>query len=475
MKKKVLLLLIFAFLLTGCKAEEHSKTNIQDILGKDRLVVGTSADYPPYEFIENINGKDQYVGFDMSLAHYIANSWDIELDIQNVKFESLLAGLETGMYDMIIAGMSPDPNRKAEFSNIYYHASHSLLIQKEKEGQITSLEDLVDKKVGAQLGSIQESLVDDMQGIKKTTLANINNLILELKAGKIDALVMEKPVAKSYAANNPDLMVVKAVEIVDEQAGSAIAIKEGNLALLNEVNLVLADVKDQNLMEGWVLEANNLVNDLSRDSNYGSFYLEGMKQTLLLSLLSVIIGFLIGLGVILSRRSQQKLLSFIAKSYVEILRGTPMMVQILIAYYGLDLLGIDLSAFQAALIAVSLNSSAYLSEIIRSGIESVNKGQFEAGRALGLSSKQCMQKIIFPQAIKNILPALGNEFVTLIKETSIASTIGVGELMFQTSKVQSLSFEALKPLFVVSFIYFILTFSISLLVKSFERKMRYDY
>lgn len=475
-KKKVwVFLLILTLLLTACGQETASDQEIQKILGKDTLVVGTSADYPPYEFIKQVDGKDQYVGFDMDLARYIAQSWGVDLKIENVKFESLLTGLETGKYDMIIAGMSPDPDRKAEFSKIYYNATHGVLIQKDKADVIQKEEDLVDKEVGVQLGTIQEAIVDDMEGVHKKALANINTLILELKTGKVDALVMEKPVAESYVANNPDLMVVEDINIVDESGGSAIAIQEGNLPLLNAVNEVLEDVEEKDLMEAWVVEANNLVNDTGSTIDYTSIYGKGIKNTLLLSLYSVVIGFAIGLIVVFLRSVSFKPINWIARAYVEILRGTPLLVQILIAYYGLDLMGVGLSAFQASLIAVSLNSSAYISEIIRSGIESVDKGQTEAGRSLGLSKSQTMRKIVFPQAIKNILPALGNEFVALIKETSIASTIGVSELMFQTSKVQSITFEALKPLFIVSAIYFVLTFTISLVIKLFERKMGYDY
>ena len=209
-------------------------------------------------------------------------------------------------------------------------------------------------------------------------------------------------------------------------------------------------------------------------AQYSDYFIEGIKQTLGLSLFSLLVGLVLALVIVFMRMSEFAPISFLAKAFVELLRGTPMMVQILISYYGLDFLGISLSAFVASLIAVSLNSAAYVSEIIRSGIQSIDKGQSEAGRSLGLSKRQVMNRIILPQAIKNILPALGNEFVTLIKETSIASTIGVGELMFQTQKLQSATFEALKPLFIVSLIYFILTFGISMIMKGFERKMKYD-
>lgn len=475
MKKKLSIVLVLLLLLTSCgNVQQTDNTKIKEILGKDKLVVATSADYPPYEFIKQVDGKNEIVGFDMELARYIAEKWGVEIEIQDVKFESLLTGLETGMYDMVIAGMSPSPERKAEFSDIYYNATQGVLINKKHLNDIKTVEDLQGKHLGVQLGSVQEAILDDMSGIQKKALANINTLVLELKTEKIDGIIMEKPVAKTYSDANPDLVLVEDINITDDSGGSAIAMKEGNVELKNEVNKVISEVQEKGLLEKWVVDANNLVNDTSTPTSYSTFFLEGIKQTLLLSLFSLLVGVLLAFLISFMRMSGNGFISAIAKIYVEIIRGTPLMLQILIVYYGLDSLGIKLTAFIASLLAVSLNSSAYVSEIIRSGIESIDKGQFEAGRSLGLSKNQTMKKIILPQAIKNILPALGNEFVTLIKETSIASTIGVGELMFQTTKVQSLSFEAMKPLFIVSLIYFALTFGISMLMKQAERKLNYD-
>jgi len=134
-------------------------------------------------------------------------------------------------------------------------------------------------------------------------------------------------------------------------------------------------------------------------------------------------------------------------------------------------MGADMNAFLAALIAVSLNSAAYVAEIIRSGIQSIDKGQIEAGRSLGLSEWQILRYIILPLAIRNILPALGNEFVTLIKETSVASTIGVADLMYTSKIVQSSSYQPFDPLVIVAVIYFIFTFSLSKFIGIFEKRL----
>ncbi|MFS8541816.1 MAG: amino acid ABC transporter permease, partial [Tissierellales bacterium] len=194
--------------------------------------------------------------------------------------------------------------------------------------------------------------------------------------------------------------------------------------------------------------------------NYKHYYITGIKITILLSFLSLIAGVLLGTLLCLLKMSKFKLLSIISSIYIEVVRGTPMMVQIALVYFGsYVLMGVTMDGFLAALIAVSLNSAAYVAEIIRSGIQSIDKGQWEASRSLGLSNSQTMRHIILPQAIKNILPALGNEFVALIKETAVASTIGVAELMYASKIVQSNSYQAFNPLIIVAVIYFIMTFT----------------
>ena len=161
---------------------------------------------------------------------------------------------------------------------------------------------------------------------------------------------------------------------------------------------------------------------------YKDYYLIGIKTTLSISFLALIIGTTLGALLSFFKLSKFKFLSFISNVYIEIFRGTPMMVQIALVYFGsYVVMGVNMNGFLAVLIAVSLNSAAYVAEIIRSGIQSIDKGQREASKSLGLSDGQTMRYIILPQAIKNILPALGNEFVTLIKETAVASTIGVAD------------------------------------------------
>ena len=206
---------------------------------------------------------------------------------------------------------------------------------------------------------------------------------------------------------------------------------------------------------------------------YSSYFITGLKSTLGLSIISVLIGIVIGSLLALMKLSKHKPLKWIAAVYIEVVRGTPMITQLFIVYFGSYVLfGLDMNPFIAGIIAVSLNSGAYVAEIIRSGIQSIDKGQMEAGRSLGMTQSMTMKEIIMPQAVKNILPALCNEFITVIKETSIVSVIGVTDLMYNVNIVRGISFRPLEPLLIAAVIYIILTFGLSKAVNILEGKMK---
>ena len=214
---------------------------------------------------------------------------------------------------------------------------------------------------------------------------------------------------------------------------------------------------------------------------YSQMFLEGMVSTVTMSALTVILGFMLALCLALIRMSRFKPLSILASAYVEVFRATPLMVQLFIIYY-IVLNGVELPAFKLfgiirfermmpGVFALSLNSAAYLSEIIRSGIQSIDGGQTEAARSLGMTQAQNMRYIILPQAIKNILPAIANEFVTIIKESSICWTIGVQEVMFAVNSIKSATYFIGEPLIIAACVYFCLTFPTSKIIAYFERRM----
>lgn len=203
------------------------------------------------------------------------------------------------------------------------------------------------------------------------------------------------------------------------------------------------------------------------------FLLEGLKNTLILTCISVSLGTVLGALVALMRMSKSKILRFISSFYIEVIRGTPILLQLYIFYFVLPSLlpFLKLSQFMWVSIALCVNSAAYVSEVIRSGIQAVDKGQSEAARSLGLNERQTMMKIILPQAVRNILPALGNEFIMMLKETSLASTFFLYDLMTVRQIITGATSLTLEPMTIVAIIYLCMTFPLSKLVGHMEKKM----
>ena len=207
---------------------------------------------------------------------------------------------------------------------------------------------------------------------------------------------------------------------------------------------------------------------------YGMNFLNGLGTTLLLALISVAIGCVIGAFVAIMRLSRSKVLNSIATVYTEIIRDTPLLLQLYFFYFLLpDLLpAMRLSKFTCIAVALVINSGAYMSEVFRSGIQSVDRGQTEAARSLGLSASQTMTRIVLPQAFKNVLPAMCNEFVAITKETSLASTFYVGDLMTQYQTISGKTYLVLEPLIIIGVIYFVVTFTMSKFVALLEKKLK---
>lgn len=217
---------------------------------------------------------------------------------------------------------------------------------------------------------------------------------------------------------------------------------------------------------------------------YGNLFLIGAANTLLIALTGTLAGFLIGLGVAIIRtiplksgvktwrRVILRMLQFLLVAYIEIFRGTPMIVQAMVIYYGsMSLLGIDFAPITAGILIVSVNTGAYMAEIIRGGIESIDRGQTEAAQSIGMNHWQTMTQVILPQAIRNILPATGNEFIVNIKDTSVLNVIAVSELFYLSNSAAGTYFKFFEVFLVASVIYFVMTFTVTRLLRFLERKI----
>lgn len=261
----IIMTVLIAVGLSGCSGSKEASVSakvskVDKLKEKGKIVIGTSADYPPYEFHKSIDGKDIIVGFDIDIAKEIAKDLGVELEIKDMKFDGLLAALETENIDFIAAGMNPTEERKknVDFSKIYYTAVQCVVVRAEDEAAIKSLEDLKSKKVGVQKGAVQEQLANEQLATSEIKpLGKVSDLMLALSTKKVDAVIVELPVAKAYVEQNSALTLSKA-QIKAKEEGSALAVKKGNEDLIKFMNASIDRLINDKAIDKFVADANNI-------------------------------------------------------------------------------------------------------------------------------------------------------------------------------------------------------------------------
>ena len=334
------------------------------------------------------------------------------------------------------------------------------------------------KTLGAQNGSIQSELLKkQMPKSSGRYLTKVSDLILALKSHKVEGVVAESAVAIAYVKNDPSLAYINGnFNLGSDQLGSAIAFAKNSPSLVQAVNKSLTTIKNKHLVSQYLADAGKYMQTTKSNHtmlHYWRYFANGVGYTLLISAVSAVFGIILGLVFAIMRLSRNRIFHDLAVAYIEFVRGSPLMVQVMFVYFGLGMI-VNLPALLSGIIAVSLNSAAYVAEIIRGGINSIPQGQTEAARSLGLSERQTLQSVILPQALKNIWPALGNEFISLIKESSIVSIIGVTDLIYQLRTVQAATYKGVAPILVAMVLYFVMTFGLSRILGYFEKRMKHD-
>ncbi|MFD1671566.1 ABC transporter substrate-binding protein/permease [Agrilactobacillus yilanensis] len=474
----MLLGMILSFTPQTVHAADDSLQRVKD---KGTLVMGTSPDYPPYEFITKVDGKNKVVGMDVQVAQKIADDLGVKLKVKQMDFDSLLVALETHKVDMVLSAMTPTEERKqsVDFSEPYYNAGQAIIVRKQDKSLYKDKNSFVNKQVGVQTGSLQQDLAKkQMKKSNLKALTKVTDLILSLETNKIDGIVAEDAVARAYVSNDSRLAMIDAkFDLGGDETSTAIAFSKNSGTLVAAANKSIAQIKAKNLTKGYIDNAGQYMSENTQNTSmlhYWSYFAKGIGYTLLITLIAVFFGVLLGAIFALGRLSKKKIFHYPSVWYIEFVRGTPLMIQVMFVYFGIGLLWNNIPAFFAGVVAVALNSAAYVAEIIRGGIDSVPNGQIEAARSLGMSKTDAMRTIVLPQAVKIIWPSLGNEFISLIKESSIVSIIGVTDLIYQLRAVQAATYRGVAPIAVAMVIYFILTFTLSRILNRAERKMQHD-
>ena len=475
------------------------------------LKVGMEANYAPFNWsqtsasndaVEISNSPGEYAnGYDVQMAVRLAEELGLTLEIIKLEWDGLPPALESGMIDAVIAGMSPTPERarQIDFSDAYYDSDIVLVVKNDSNlADATTLDAFDGTRVTAQLNTFHYDLIEQIPNVQQqTAMDSFPSMISSVLSDKSDAYVSERPGAMAATAANSNLTYI----VFDENQGfdtgqvdTSIAVgMRRNSPIVDSVNRALATISQDErdtLMNDMVLlnergESAGFWSDVAEIWDmYGSQFLVGARNTLIIALISTVLGSLIGLGIAIYRSIPvdkkrkpvsyvfYKLFDLIIMAYIEIFRGTPMMVQSMLIFYGSKLFfDIDMSPMFAALLIVSVNTGAYLSEVFRGGIMGVDKGQGEAAKAIGMSHYQSMTTVILPQAIRNTLPALGNEFVINIKDTSVLNVIAVTELFFVTRSAAGSTYMTFQSFLIASVIYFVMTFVTTRLLRLTEKYM----
>ena len=460
----------------------HAESGLDAIQERGYIKVSTNADFDPFEYKDG----DKIIGIDVDIARKLAEYMGFDIEINDVSFDAVTLELSNRTCDFAIAAMSysDEKAQSVDFSDPYYHAKQAVIVP--VGSGIKSSAELADKKIGVPLG-----FTGDIYCTEHFPNADIHrydtasDAVLDLLSGRLDAVVVDDTPAKKLV----NISNGKA-QILDEylfEESYRVAVPKGEKELLDKINSSIAKMKSDGEIDKIVTryvgvsggESVDLIAQIYKNLITKDRYkmiLSGLATTLEITFVALLIGVLIGFTLALIKVSKSKnilmkILKFIANFYITVIRGTPVVVQLFVIYY-LIFASTGLPKLLVAMIAFGINSGAYVAVIVRDGILSVDGGQYEAGRSLGLSGKITMKRIILPQAIKNVLSALTSEFINLIKETSVAGFIGVMDMSRAGNIIRSQTYEPVVPLMTVAAIYLIMVVVLTVVFSAFERRLR---
>ena len=455
---------------------------------KSKYVIASDSSFAPFVFQ---NSSNQYIGIDMDLIKAIAEDQGFEIEITNPGFDAAINAVQSGQADGMIAGMSVTDARKEtfDFSDSYYTANTILGVK--ESSTISSYEDLNGKTVGVKNGTASQTFLTENQskyGYKIKTFADGSSMYDSLNTGSIDAVMDDEPVLKYSISQGQKLKTPIEGTPIGE---TAFAVKKGsNPELIEMFNNGLANLKASGEFQK-ILDKYLATDSTSESStvdettiwgllknNYKQL-LSGLGITLSLALISFAIAIVIGIIFGMFSVSPYKSLRLISEIFVDVIRGIPLMILAAFIFWGVpnfieSLTGQQspINDFVAGTIALSLNSAAYIAEIVRGGIKAVPIGQMEASRSLGISYSKTMRKIVLPQATKLMLPNFVNQFVIALKDTTIVSAIGLVEL-FQTGKIIiARNYQSFKMYAILAVFYLVIITLLTRLAKRLEKRIQ---
>lgn len=469
-----LLLLLSSLLLVSITATTVIAQN------RPTLQIAVEPVYAPFEF----RGEDGNIqGFDIDIIQEIGKAAGFEVQFQNIAFDGIIPALQAGTVDAAIGAMTITPERAkvVSFSRPYFKAGLAIAVKEGTQG-IQQLEDLQDKTVAVQIGTTGAEAIKQVSRAKVRTFNAAVLTLQELSNGNVDAVINDAPVML-YALKTGNLKGIQVTgELLSEEFyGIPTRRNSPDLASINQgLEQIFQNGTYRQVYQKWfnaeppILPAvapgiesapTNAVtlSSLQTILNSMPILLVGTLVTLQLAIITTVLGLISGSLLGIARLSSKDWLRRLSRAYIDFFRGTPLLVQIFMIYFGipgvLQDLGLQFSfnRFLAAVLALSLNSTAYIAEIVRAGIQSIDPGQTEAAQSLGLNPVKTMRFVIFPQALRRMLPPLGNEFITLLKDTSLVAVIGFEELFRQGQLIVATNYRPFELYAAVALIYLVLT------------------
>ncbi|WP_413467990.1 ABC transporter permease subunit [Glutamicibacter sp. JL.03c] len=439
------------------------------------FVIGTDTTFAPFEFRKD----GELTGIDMDILQAIAEDQGFKVEVRSLGFSAALAALSANQVDGVIAGMSITDERKEiyDFSEPYFESGVQMAVS-QKDEDIKGYEDLDGKTVVAKTGSEGEAYAKSISkeyGFKVKSLDQSATMYESVKSGSAVAVFDDYPVLAYGIAQGNGLKTV-----TDKVPGGSygFAVNKGeNTALLAAFNDGLAELKAngeyQKILDEYLADPSAAVPSNFFDLVAKSFpaLMTGLWHTLLVTAISFAIAMVLGLVFGFLKISHNIVLRGIATTFVNIFRGTPLLLWAFMFYFGLpQLTGWEISVWTAGVLTLSLNAGAYVAEIVRGGIQSVDPGQLEASRSLGLGYGKSMQKVVVPQAFKMMTPSLINQLIISLKDSSLLLAIGFAELLYQGQQIYAANFRVTETLLIVGVIYFIAIMALTKLANYADRR-----
>lgn len=442
----------------------------------EKYVIGTDTTFAPFEFT---NSDGELVGIDMDLLRAIAKDQGFEVEIRQLGFDAAVQALQANQVDAVMAGMSITDERKKvfDFSDPYFTSGIQLGVLKDSD--IQSLDDLDGKTVAVKTGTQGQTFAEENQGeygFKITPYADTTDMVDAVKAGQAVGYFEDFPVLAYGIQQGSGFRLVGEPELGGEYG---FAVNKGQHADLVEkfdeglANLKASGEYDKIVDRYLSGEASAQPTDIiSVAVKYWPALMSGLWLTILATLVALVAAFVLGIVFGFGRISGFFLFRWLATAYVFVFRGTPILVQAFFVFFAIPQLfpGLTFNPFVAGAITLSLNTGAYMTEIIRGGIQAVDPGQNEASRSLGLGHWKTMQKVVLPQAFRIMIPSFVNQGIITLKDTSLISVIGLAELTFQSRQIIASTYLSAQVLTIVAVIYFVVITLLTLLANRLERK-----